>query len=417
MSPKPTMLGLLRHHPVGRRLAVAAVIDATGTGLFMASSTLFLTRSVGLSGAQVGTGLAIAATAALLTTVPVGMLADRFGTSRVYVLLQLWLAMGFVLYTFVDSFAGFVVVASMIATGLGSTVPILQALVGSLVDADARVGLMALTRSVNNVGYGLGGALATLILVIDSRAAYNTMLIANAATFIVAATIIVSTRAAATADTATKVRKDPVGKPSVRNNLSFFALAMVNGVLCLYASLLTIGFPLWVVTQTNAPPAVVGALLVVNTAMTVFLQVRLSRGAESLPGAQRTFARAGGVLALACLITATSAVAGSVVVAIVLLVAGMVFLTFGELWQAAAQFGSSYALSPEDRRGSYLSVFGLGLNAQRIYGPPVVAGAVAWGVGGWAALAVLLAAAGLAAAALTRLAGQPRKAAKVTARA
>jgi MFS family permease len=411
------MFSLLRRNPVGRRLAIAAVIDATGTGLFMASSTLFLTRGVGLSGAQVGTGLAIAAAVALVTTVPIGMLADRFGTFRVYVLLQLWLATGFVSYTFVDSFAGFVVVASMISTGLGSTVPVLQALVGSLVDADARVGLMALTRSVNNVGYGLGGALATLILVINSRAAYNAVLIADAATFVIAATIIASTRTAATANTATKVRKDPVGKPSLRDNLSFFALAMVNGVLCLYISLLTVGFPLWVVTRTDAPAAVVGPLLVVNTAMTVLLQVRLSHGAESLPGARRAFARAGGVLALACLVTATSAVTGSVVVAIVLLVAGMVFLTLGEIWQAAAQFGSGYALSPEDQRGKYLSVFGLGLNAQRIYGPPVVAGVVAWGVGGWATLAVLLAAAGLAAAVLTGLAGQPRKAAEVTATA
>ena len=58
--------------PTGRRLAVMALIDASGTGAFLAVSAVFFTRSVGLSAAQVGLGLALAACLGLATAVPIG---------------------------------------------------------------------------------------------------------------------------------------------------------------------------------------------------------------------------------------------------------------------------------------------------------------------------------------------------------
>jgi MFS family permease len=416
MRTKTSFFGVLRRYPECRRLGLAALVDATGTGLFMATATLFLTRSVGLSGAEIGTGLAVAAAVGLATSVPIGALADRLGAFRVYVLLQLWLASAFVLYTLVHSFSGFVLVASMISIGLCSTVPILQTLVASLVDTKTRVGLMALTRSVNNVGYGLGGALATVVLAVNTRFAYEVVLLSDAASFVIAACLITSMRATRTFNAGTSAgpdtgggRKKDARRVPARRDPSFFGLVLMNGVLCLYVSLLTVGFPLWVISHTTAPASVVGSLLVVNTAMTVVLQVRLSRDSESLRGARRTFVRAGGVLALSCLVTAAAAVSRSPALAVAVLVAGMALLTLGEIWQAAAQYGSSYALAPPDRRGRYLSVFGLGLNAQRIFGPPLVAIAVSAGVGGWIVLAAVLAIAGVAASYLAGLAKTPQE--------
>jgi hypothetical protein len=58
-------------------LLTAALVDWVGTGLFLAVSTVFFVRVVGLSTVEVGSGLTFAALAAMPAAVPVGSLADR----------------------------------------------------------------------------------------------------------------------------------------------------------------------------------------------------------------------------------------------------------------------------------------------------------------------------------------------------
>ena len=55
-----------------RTLALAAFINTAGTGLFVTSSALFFTRSVGLPVSQVELGLTIAALAGLTVGIPAG---------------------------------------------------------------------------------------------------------------------------------------------------------------------------------------------------------------------------------------------------------------------------------------------------------------------------------------------------------
>ncbi|MYS18501.1 MFS transporter, partial [Streptomyces sp. SID4982] len=45
--------------PNGRAFAVISLVNAIGTGLYLAASAVFFVRSVGLSPAEVGTGLAV----------------------------------------------------------------------------------------------------------------------------------------------------------------------------------------------------------------------------------------------------------------------------------------------------------------------------------------------------------------------
>ncbi|RQW82634.1 MFS transporter, partial [Micromonospora globispora] len=58
-----------------------------GSGVFMVSAALFFTRSVGLSVAQVGLGMGIAAVVGLFAGVPVGHVADRRGPREIYLLM------------------------------------------------------------------------------------------------------------------------------------------------------------------------------------------------------------------------------------------------------------------------------------------------------------------------------------------
>lgn len=67
-----------------RTLACAILVTAIGNGLYLAGAVLFLTRSVGLSGTDVGIGLTIAGMTGLGAGPVVGHLADHLGAREVY---------------------------------------------------------------------------------------------------------------------------------------------------------------------------------------------------------------------------------------------------------------------------------------------------------------------------------------------
>ena len=105
------LMGWVPSGRTSRRLLVLFMIDSVGTGMFLAGSALFFTRVMGLSVGQVGLGLSLAGVTGFVCAVPLGRLADRFGSRRLLVLLYLWRGLGFVAYAVIHDFLAFVVVA------------------------------------------------------------------------------------------------------------------------------------------------------------------------------------------------------------------------------------------------------------------------------------------------------------------
>src|SRR4051812_32554518 len=79
--------GLLPERGAVRQLALVTLVNTTGNGIFFTLSALYFTRIVGLSVAQVGVGLGIAAFAGLFGGIPLGHLADRRGPREVMAVL------------------------------------------------------------------------------------------------------------------------------------------------------------------------------------------------------------------------------------------------------------------------------------------------------------------------------------------
>jgi MFS family permease len=137
-----------------RTLATATLINTIGSGLWLTSSALFLTRSVGLSIAQTGLALTLVALVNLVCSTPVGYLADRLGPRGVAIggatalgLLELGLLK-------VRSLAGFLLVAAPMAVFDAAQRAARGALIGGAVPPDRRVYTRAYLRSVTNVGIG-----------------------------------------------------------------------------------------------------------------------------------------------------------------------------------------------------------------------------------------------------------------------
>lgn len=397
----------------GRQLTAMALIDALGTGVFLSVSVLFLTGAVGLSVGQVSTGLALAAGAGLLTTLPTGMLADRWGVRRLLVIVAVWRALCMVVYAFVPGFVSFLVVAVLMGCVDKAMAPLVQALVGMAVPEADRVRTMAVMGALRNAGYSVGALSGSVALALDTRASYTAVLLCGGALLMALATV------AARIPLLPGKVTDPshLGRRlSVRilTDRPFLAIAVLNVVLAMHLSLLTVGLPLWVSTATTAPRWMVSVLLAVNTALAVLFQVRASRGAGDLTKAAKLMRVSGFSLAVACLLLAATP-SFSVVPAAGLLVLGVAALTASELFQSAGGWGISYQLAREGQEATYIALFWLSVGAQQVIGPLLINQLIHGGTLAWAVLAAVQVAAGLAVPPVTRWAARTRSAEKALA--
>lgn len=381
-------LGLPRE---SRLLIVVALVDSTGTGLFLSGSAVFFTRSAGLSTTEVGIGLTIAGLCALLGVPPLGMLADRIGPRPAAVLMHFWRAVGFVGYAFVHDFVSFLVIACVVGIPSRAIEPIGQMFVDRHVGPELRIRVMAAFRVVYNVGFTFGALLTTLVVAIDTRAAFLAIVLGNATTFLIAGFLLM--KVPLLAESAPRKRV-VAGWPKSLKQGRYLLVAGLNGVMVLHIPLLSVGIPLWATLHTDAPRLIVGPLIMVNTVLVILLQVRISRDTDSLTGGVRAMRRASVSLAACCVVLAFAGRLDAFGASL-LLIAGIVLLTFGELFQSAGGWSVSYQLAPRERQGEYLAVFSLGVGAMYTVGPALVTiGMVEQGIPGWLGLAACFLAAG-----------------------
>ena len=391
------LAALLPADPAQRSFALATLANTAGNGMFYAVSAIYFTQSVGLSPAQVGIGLTIAGLCGLLAGIPAGHLGDIRGPRNVLVGLALAEGAGVAAYALVDGFLAFVLVASVVTTVDRSANAVRSGMIAALGAPGDRVRLRAYLRAVTNVGITVGAPIGGLALVADTHTAYLIVILVNAATFVVAALLI--------------LRVPPVPprphtgdgpRLAVLRDRPFVLVAVVHAFLALHFALLDVALPLWIVHRTEAPKWLVAVLLLMNTVTVVAFQVRASRGVETVAQGAVALRRAGIVLAVACVIFAMSGGASAPVAVTLLLVATMVHVT-GELLQSAGGWAVSFGLAPEDRQGEYQGLFSTGFAATSMLAPAVLTAlCVTWGWPGWIVLGAVFAAAGVGMVPLVR---------------
>lgn len=372
----------------GRAFALVALFDSVGTGFYLAGSTIFFIRVVGLSDAQVGLGLALTGLTAFLATVPLGVLADRWGAKRMLMLYQLWRAFWFTALLFVHGPVAFFVVSALLGVVERAVSPASQAVVSVAVPGKDRTRVMATMRAVRNIGFSLGALLTVPLLAAGSDLAYRTVILVDAASFVFAAVLLSRLRVPAAPP---PVRRGGLSFLSGFNDRRYLGLSAVSCVLAVHMPLLAVAIPLWTIRETDAPTALVAVLVLLNTVLAVLFQIPFSKGAESEGGGLRAMRLAGCALIASCATFAASAAPLGTAYACTMLVLATLLLTAAELWQSVGAWELSYAYAPEDRKAEYLSIFALGNSAQDVLGPPLVTVVVlGWGEAGWAALAALL---------------------------
>lgn len=367
-----------------RRFVLSTLVESIGSGMSLTASVLFLTRWAGLTSGQIGIGMSLAAALALLSSVPLAVTAERFGIVRALVLVQVWRGLWFLAYLVVRSFPMYLVVCCMLGVALRVVTPLTQSVVAAVTTESDRVRTMALMRSVQNAGFGLGAFAGTLVIGTGSTTGLAGVIVFNAVAFFVAAVLL--WRLPLRNAPATAVRRT-VGWRQLRSlrDGGYLLLTALSGILALHMTLLTVGLPLWVVVHTDAPSAVVGLALFANTVLVVLLQVRASRGCDDVRVAARRLVWSGAAMTAFCVLLAGSGLAPAGLATIAVLLAAIA-ITLAELWHSAGAWGISFELAPPERRTEYLAVFNLGLILQGIAGPIVLTalvlpgGAVGWGL-------------------------------------
>jgi MFS family permease len=375
-----------------KRLAVIYLFDWAGTGVLMTVAPVFFTGNHMLTAAQYAIALSVASIAGFVGSVPISKLADRLAVRTVLIWLYLWRAAAVLSLMFASAPVMVAVSFTLLTIADRPSGPLLQALAGTVSSSDKRVRTMAMARTAANLGMAFGSLAGAGLLVTGGHWPLWGAVLVDSLSFLVAGTLIAVTAAGdRTERPAPRLALD--GRAAMGDG-GFLWLTTLNGVLGFHKPLLLTAIPLWLTTRTQVPPYWVGLLMVINTGLVVLLQIRLSRGSETLPGAARALGTAGVCMALACVWIAVAAQV-TVGIAVIAMVAATVFVTLAEILQSAGAWGVSFAYAPPARRAEYLAVFNLGNGARDITGPPLLTVVVfPLAVVGWAGLAVLIAGSG-----------------------
>jgi len=378
--------GILLEPGPRRTLANASFINMVGSGMWMATAALYYTRSVGLSVAEVGLGMGIGTVVGLLAGIPVGRLADGRGPREIYVITLLLQTLTMAAMVLVDSFWMFVLVICLTELAGSATKASRAPLVRGLAGPKPAL-FRAYLRSAVNLAGSLGAIGAALVVQLNSRHAYQGLVLANALTFLLTALFVLRLPSMPPI----KKPKSVEGPTNAFRDHPFLVFTLLDGIMAFQGRVLSFALPLWIVLHTHAPRWFVGASVLINTTMVILLQVRTSRGVDSSLAAARYWRRSGFAFlgGLAVISLSGGGVPGWA--AVLIMLAGVGVFTIGELWQAAGSFELRYTLAPAHAQGQYTGVSLFGSSLSGIAAPSVLGLlCITWGAAGWWVLGGLL---------------------------
>ncbi len=390
------LLAQLRRPPGGRdgrTMLLTLFVDRTGTGVWAAACVLYFTEVGRLTAAQVGLLLGVSSVAGIAGTPLAGRLAASSGVRPVLIGCHLLRVAALTAVLFCSAFTPLLLVVALATLG-DRAARAMEMLYATEVAGERRSAYRALSRTAMNAGYAAGAGLAALGLAVGTPAAYRALVIADVASFLVAAALVATlgephrtapapgARAAAAVDGSA----GPAGRPSPWRDAGYLRFVALDAVLTIDDAILNVGLPLWLIHSTRAPHALVPAFLAINTVVVVLAQLRVSALVSTARQAVRVVPLYGfavlGCCAAAALAHRTGAVAASV-----LLLAAAVLVTLAELVRSVVSWELSVALAPERARPEYLGVAGMAHSTEKAAGPLLLTGAVlATGPLGWLTL-------------------------------
>ncbi|MGW1614695.1 MFS transporter [Streptomyces sp. NPDC002285] len=354
------------------RFVTANLIDSLGNGLVMAFTVVFFVKTTSLSLVAVGAALTVGHLLALPVPPLIGPLLDKYGP-RTVVAVGNWVSVaGFIGFLF--SHASWQIVLWQFVVQLGATAFWMgnSPLIVLVAPGDERARWFGFVRALRNVGIGFGGAASAVALSIGTVAGLRAVMVINAVSFAVAGWLVITFRGADTSEAADAGHAEPkpaepeqvqgerAGQPwggyrTVLKDTRYLRLVATNLAFAFSSAVITVLLAAYVADNLEVGSWIVGALVVLNTAMVALLQTLASRWIE----ARRPVT----VLVLALLLNAAAFVVfGTLLVlpgwaVIAGLLIAMVLYTVAEILGSPPTSELSVVMAPEHLRGRYLGVY------------------------------------------------------------
>ena len=343
-----------------RRFVAAIVADTVGSGLFMPLTLLYFLAMTDLSLVQIGSAMSVSAVLTMPGAFVIGSLVDRFGPRRMMLAGNLEQAAGMLAYLWADSLLAVALWTALLNVGRQSFWGSFGNVVTAISAPGERELWFGFLQAVRNLGYSIGGVLAGIALQIGTDLAFQTVVVVNAVTFVVAFVLLIDVpdHRAATPDDA------PVeGWGTVLRDGAY--LRLVLGQFGFVAGMMVLNFalPVYVAETIDLPGWVVGAIFTLNTAM-----VGLGQGLVVRRMTGQVRSRMMGLAQVAFVVSyGMFVVAGwlPVWLAVALMLLGAAVYTLGELTGGPVLSATAAEAAPDHLRGRYLGLFQL-----------------SWGIGG-----------------------------------
>jgi MFS family permease len=375
---------------MARPFALAMVIDALGSGLFLPFSLLYFHYAGGLSVTEAGLGLTISMLIAVPTPLVAGVLVDRVGPKTVAVATNAARVAGFLGYLLVHDLTALIAVALLVSVSDRLFWVAQPTLIGQFATSGSRDRWFGLTVALRAAGLGIGGLIAGLAVSSLGVTGYHVLAIANAVSFAFAAVLIASLRVPGrTAVVAPFAETNPTGFRAVLADRPFCWIVASNLSFGIARTMILVGFPVFAIQVIGAPAWLAGLLYAVYTALLAVAQTSLVRRLEHH---RRTRA-----LMLSALLWAGSFVLVAVTpllprgTIVAFLSALTVLYTVAVMMHAGVIDALVIEAAPATLRGRYVAVFSLSWAAANALAPGLFTTLLAWYAGlPWITLAVLL---------------------------
>lgn len=352
-------------------LQAANAFSWFGYGLILPFEIIYLHQFRGFSTATAGLVLGAILGTGTVLTLPSGVLLDRFRAKPVLIAAVLASALGYAGFAFVtrpwQAFAWAIVGGA----GVGVTRTANQTLLIILITPEQRVASFALGRAVQNLGLGVGAAVAGVVLsAAQDLRSFQGLYLFDVITYVALAIVVF----VAVPNPHAIAAKSDAGKQGFRavvRDRRFVILATANLILLIvgYALFANILAP-FVKTHAHVGPGAIGIMFVVNTFVVAVAQVPISRLFERFRRAW-TFAAASGLFAVALLAVLPVTLIHSQPGATALLCGVATAFALGECVHSVVHGPAIVDLAPPHLLGRYVSVLALTVTGGFAIGPAI----------------------------------------------
>jgi MFS family permease len=350
-----------------RRFVSALAIDALGSGIWMPLSMLYFLHQTSLSLVQLGLAMTVANTAALLVVPYLGSLVDRLGPKVAMQGGNAGAAVAFLLYPFAHS----LVAVSLLVFCATATRQAFWSALGPMITQITRPGeremWFGFLQAMRNAGYGVGGVLSAVALTIGSGAAFQSVVVANAASYLLAFVLMIGVAAGGRPEPAADGAAPRQGAWVAFSDRGYRILIAVIFCYAMGAMTLNVSMPVYFVDTLGLPGWIPGTVFVINTVMIGVgqgLVVRAMTGST-----RRRVLQAAVAFSVASYAMFYVADGLSVTGAVVLVLVAAFVYTLAEMTAGPVVAALSAETPPADQRGRYMAATQLAWSASAAVSP------------------------------------------------